>query len=58
MLGEWSDPNVPDDRLENGTRMVDRDSCETSFVEPGGSFICEAVDGKDHNDGDDLWFEE
>lgn len=59
MLGVWSDPSVPEDRIEKGIRrMVDRDGCETKVVDPGRSFICEAVEGNDHSDGDDLWLEE
>jgi hypothetical protein len=37
--------------------MVDRDDCENSLVDPGGSFKCEADEGSDHKEGEDLRLE-
>ena len=37
--------------MENGTRMVLFDGCDTNLVDPGGSFICVADGGRLHK----LW---
>ena len=34
--------------MENGTLMVLFDGCDTSFVDPGGSFMCVADGGMLH----------
>jgi len=52
-LDEFSD-TCNDVLMENGTRIVDREGWETSLVDPGGSFRCDAVEGNDHSEGEDL----